>query len=154
MSIIPKLNPAKTYKAWPVNAEIFNYPKWKGLITETIRKDEFNKAWQLLFKCQFEDCQVDYGSVELFNNTFKGMLVVQGPFSYHYRPFVDYTDEPILSEDQTIYYDGAGCTWSTDVLGQRFYLIDSATMLPVEWEEVYAWEAIKRYQPFVDLIRK
>lgn len=146
--MIPKLNPALAYKSWPVNLEIFNYPKWKDEVPEKITEEQFNKAWKELFIFEIKDCLVDYGNVTIFENKIKGCLTIQAPFAVHYIPFEEYTDEPILSEGQTFYYDGHGCNWSTDAIGQRFYLIDPKTGLPDDWPEAYNWEIIKRYTPF------
>lgn len=129
---------------------IFDYPKWKHLIPADPTQKEFNNAWQELFNCDYEDCTVDYGRQEIMGNKLGSVLTITTPHSLHFRGgFGEYTDDPVLRDNQWFYYIGAGCTWSVDAIGQRFRLIDSVTALPVDWQEVYNWEIIGRYKPFV-----
>lgn len=151
MRLIPRLNPALTYKAYPVNPEIFNYPKWKHLVPAEPTDTEFKKAWWELFSHDYKDCTVEYGKQELMGNKLGTGLIVNTPGALHLiGGFQEYTDEPILSEDQIFYYPGAGVTWGRDLIGQYFRLIDPKTGLPCYWQEAYSWEVVKRYKPFVE----
>lgn len=152
MRLMPNINPVLTFRTIKIDPGIFNYPKWSMNLPEVITEDIFNMAWETLYGFNFNECEVEYGDCQLFNIALKGSLTVITPTTAHIRPIVDHTEEPVLAEDQTFYYCGAGCSWSTDLLGQRFYLIDPATMLPNDWNEVYAWEVVKRYKPFMGKI--
>lgn len=150
MRIAPRINPALTFKAWPINPAIFDYPKWKHLIPAVPTHDEFKKAWRELFKYDFDDCTVEYGKQELMGNKLGSGLIVYTPNSTHLiGGFYGYTDEPVLKEEQSFYYPGAGVTWGVDAIGQYFKLIDLSTGLPSHWDEVYSHEIIKRYKPFM-----
>lgn len=151
MSIFPKINPARLYKAWSVKPELLDYPKWKHLVPAEPTEKEFMQAWRELFKCDYDDCKVEYGKQELMGNILGRGLIVNTPKDLHYcGDFQVYTDDPILGEQQCFYYPGAGCSWATDIIGQRFPLIDAKTALPRRWNEIYGWEVIKRYKPFLE----
>lgn len=136
-----------TYLFTPIDMAIFNYPKWKHLVAESPTEDEFLTAWRLLYEWSFYECKVQVSdAMELFGNNIGCGAVIQTPDTEYMdgRFLLNYTDEPVLSEDQTFYYD-VGTTWDTDLLGQRFCKISPETMWPVKFDEVLAHETINRY---------
>jgi hypothetical protein len=151
MRLIPRINPAITFRLQPFDVSIFNYPKWTQQIPIETSKWEFQSAWYDLFNAIYQDCKVEYGEQKLMGNALGAGLSIYTPNkAIMIGSFGVFTDEPVLSEEQTFYYEGAGCTWGIDLIGQRFWRIDPATMLPVDWTEAQNWEIIKRYKPFMD----
>lgn len=149
--IIPKIKVKYIFKE--VDKRIFDYPKWKLLIPIDPSETEFNLAWKDIFKYDYDDCKVEYGKQELMGNLLGNGLIVNTPNCLHYcGGFQEYTDDPILGEDHCIYYSGYGCTWSVDIIGQRFALINAKTSLPESWKSIRSWEIIKRYKPFLQTI--
>lgn len=151
MILIPRINPAITFRSRPVDISIFNYPQWKQLIPSETSEYGFQTAWYDLFKARYIDCKMNYGNLEFMDTALGNGLIVYTPTkTIMTSSFGIYTDEPVLAEGQTYYYEGAGCTWAIDLLGQKFWRIDPATNMPVDWNEVRNWEIIKRYQPFME----
>ena len=131
------------------------YPKWKYIIPSHPTEDEFKKSWKHLFRFDYENCKIEYGKQKLGdNNLGSGLNILTPDCSYMYGNFKKYTANPILHAGQGFYYPGSGITWGIDSLHQYFCLIDPKMGLPVYWDEVYNWEIIKNYEPFLTQLFK
>lgn len=118
-----------------IDATIFNYPKWRHLIPEEPSEDDFNSAWVQEFEYPYSDCHVEYGEQSFYGNSLGSGHTIHTPKGVIFHGgLCDYIDDPVLSEDETFYYTGAGCGWASDILGQRYLKIDPKSLMPVDWD--------------------
>lgn len=128
--------PILKYHFPEIDKTIFDYPLWKHLISHP-SEEKFEDAWRLLFRDWFENCTYHFNGLTL--------QVSSPTITVFHGGFGEITEYPILSEEESFFYSGCGCGWSTDIIGQRFYLIDPKTSLPANWDRVKAIEQVKRY---------
>lgn len=114
---------------------------WKRDIKLEPTYEDFDNAWATIFEYSFNDCTVR--GVESGINTG---FTVETPRGMHmHGGFGDHTEAPRLETADEIYYEGCGCTWGTDLDGQRYHKIDRNTCMPVYFKEACAVEVIRRY---------
>lgn len=116
------------------------FPKWKHLVVGNPTIEDLKVSWKIVFKYYPHECRIE-GLTTGRNTGF----VIKTPTGIHcHGGFGNHTEEPLLFEE-SIFYEGCGCTWGTDAMGERYYKIDKSTMLPKDWDEVQAIEVIRRF---------
>lgn len=128
-----------------IDVTIFNYPKWLHLVPEIPTEAEFNNAWLQKYEYPYLQCNVEFGEQFFYGNSLGSGFTIKTPKSIFFEGGIcEYTDEPVLSEDQFFYYEG-GCTWDTDLLGQRYLKINAGTLHPVNLSSCRNVMIIYRY---------
>lgn len=114
---------------------------WKRFLNTTPTLEYFREAWKLIFEYYPEEC-VLFGVSGGRNAGFS----VETPIATHFNGgFGFHTDAPDLDDPEDEWYDGYGCTWSTDKNEVRYYKLDKETGLPVGWDKARAKETIRDY---------
>lgn len=136
------------------------YPKYLHLINQYPTEEEFREAWKVVYDFYPEECEFTFdnpGSVRtptkrepesIFNRLFKRLHVSAFPPETRMcinGSFGGYIETPVVTNPDSLYYTGCGCTWDTDDNGDRFRLLDRKTGRPYSWEDAVAIETIKNY---------
>ncbi len=118
------------------------YPNYADSIEMHPAQETFEKAWKLLFGFSPSECVVSCASddpkTSFLIRTPDGGMILHGGFG-------QYTDKPDLEPGSDFYYRGCGCPWTTDRAGVRYHLIDPATNLPRDFQEIEADIIISRF---------
>jgi hypothetical protein len=120
---------------------LFKYPnKWVKDIPTTPTRTQFLEAWIWIFERGLEKCKVSISSSDNKDNIT--ISVTTDNRSIHHGGFGFHTLTPNTDE---YYYSGSGCDWNTDKDGIRYYLLDRATKMPVNWCDVKATTIIRNF---------
>lgn len=145
------MKPLHIFHFTPFDKTLFDYPQWMQEVPEHPTPDQFYAAWHDVFGADFNDCLVSYGEV-LFGVNLG--VAVRTPNAIVYDGFMDgnFTDCPVLAEDQSFFYEGCGCTWGYDLIGQRYAKVDMKTGQAVDLEMVKRKLVILRSKIFQNFI--
>jgi len=127
------------------SSQIDQTPKlWMHMIPEVPTYDEYVEAFIDIFKYHPDDCSITKGGIFGMSG-----LSVRTPNGVHLHGGLGkkpiYTDHPVLSKYNDIYYEGCGCTWGEDDNGVRYYKLDKRTGLPTDWKNTKSNEIVRRY---------
>lgn len=130
-------------------SHLLDYPKWKSGVEKSPCDEAFYEAWEYLFHHPFSECEITRGM--LFGSK---SVCIQTPECLFVNGALeeDFTDDPLLTEDQVIFYDGCGASLDIDAIGRPFYLLDAFTGMPHDLTGAVAIEIIKRHKKFINAI--
>lgn len=105
---------------------------WKQYVPEDPTFQQFDEAWEFIFGDRFSHSEVMGVSEDELNTNInvktKNKATLHGGFGYH-------TEEPLLLNEEDLYYGGSGCPWAHDLEGVRYHKVDPRTGLPPQSDE-------------------